>query len=78
MVSVHAMTRTRSDHTPLIIDYGKHAHLGNKALFSFELSWLRWPDLFDLVRREWESTHGGNTPIERWQQKIRHLRGLRT
>jgi hypothetical protein len=41
LVSVRALTRMGSDHTPLFIDSGEQAHLGNKAQFSFELSWLR-------------------------------------
>ena len=71
---VHAMTRSGSDHTPLIIDSGKHAHLGNKAMFSFELSWLRKEGFYDLITREWNSVTTGSSPIERWQNKIRHLR----
>jgi hypothetical protein len=38
LVSVRAMTRTGSDHTPLFIDSGDPAHIGNKNHFSFELS----------------------------------------
>jgi endonuclease/exonuclease/phosphatase family metal-dependent hydrolase len=38
--SVHALTRSGSDHTPLLLDQGEQAHLGNKVDFSFELSWL--------------------------------------
>ena len=71
---VHAMTRSGSDHTFLIIDSGKHAHLGNKAIFSFELSWLRKEGFYDLITREWNSVTTGSSPIERWQNKIRHLR----
>jgi endonuclease/exonuclease/phosphatase family metal-dependent hydrolase len=41
LVTVRALTRTGSDHTPLLIDLGEQAHTGNKALFSFELSWFR-------------------------------------
>ena len=63
-----------SNHTPLIIDSGIQAHLGNKSHFSFELSWLRQDGFFEMVAREWLSTLGGNTPIERWQAKIQHLR----
>ena len=33
LVKVHALTRTGSDHTPLLIDFGEQAHLGNKSLF---------------------------------------------
>ena len=41
LATVQALTRTGSDHTPLLIDAGIQAHLGNVARFSFELSWLR-------------------------------------
>ena len=41
LVSVRALSRSGSDHTPLFIDSGDQAHLGNKKRFSFELSWLR-------------------------------------
>src|ERR1041385_3570271 len=27
-----------------------------------------------MIKREWESSVGGKTPIHRWQNKIRHLR----
>jgi endonuclease/exonuclease/phosphatase family metal-dependent hydrolase len=40
LVSVRALTRTGSDHTPLLIDSGEQAHMGNKSIFSFELSWF--------------------------------------
>ena len=74
LVTVHALTRTGSDHTPLIIDSGNQAHLGNKSHFSFELSWLKQAEFFEMVAREWRSTLGGSTPIEHSQAKIRHLR----
>jgi hypothetical protein len=74
LVSVRALSRSGSDHTPLLIDSGEHAHLGNKALFSFELSWLREDGFHDLVKREWNASVSGNNPIEIWQNKIRHLR----
>jgi hypothetical protein len=51
-MSVHAMTRTGSDHTPLFIDSGGPAHLGNKSHFSFELSWMRQEGFYDLVVTE--------------------------
>jgi endonuclease/exonuclease/phosphatase family metal-dependent hydrolase len=38
LVTVRALTRTGSDHTPLLIDSGEAAHVGNKTTFSFELS----------------------------------------
>lgn len=74
LVSVRALTRSGSDHTPLFIDSGDQAHLGNRAQFSFELSWLREEGFYDIIAAEWASVNSGRTPIERWQNKIRHLR----
>jgi endonuclease/exonuclease/phosphatase family metal-dependent hydrolase len=37
LVSVRALTRSGSDHTPLILDSGDQAFIGNKSNFSFEL-----------------------------------------
>jgi endonuclease/exonuclease/phosphatase family metal-dependent hydrolase len=41
LASVQALTRSGSDHTPLLLDTSEHAHMGNKSSFSFELSWLK-------------------------------------
>jgi hypothetical protein len=65
--------RTCSDHTPLLVDSGEQAHLGNKALFSFELSWFHQDGFNDMVKREWLSTPSGGNPMETWQNKIRYL-----
>ena len=74
LVTVQALTRTGSDHTPLLIDFGEQAHLGNKSRFSFELSWLRRNDFCEIVTREWTSYVAVGSPVEIWQAKIRHLR----
>jgi hypothetical protein len=73
LVSVRALTRAGSDHTPLLIDSGDHAHIGNNARFSFELSWFEQEVFYDLVKREWVAVSAGKTPIITWQNKIRHL-----
>ena len=73
LVSVRALTRAGSDHNPLLIDSGESAHLGNRSLFSFELSWLRQDGFYDMVRHEWMSISVGASSVERWQNKIRHL-----
>ena len=74
LVTVHALTRMGSDHTPLIIDSSEQAHMGNKSHFSFKLSWMRQDGFYDMVCREWLSINSGSSPMERWQNKIRHLR----
>lgn len=40
LVMVRAIQRGLFDHTPLIVDSGDAVHLGNKNIFSFELSWF--------------------------------------
>ena len=40
LVSVHTMQRAVSDHMPLLVDSAEATHMGNKNIFSFELSWL--------------------------------------
>jgi hypothetical protein len=74
LVSVRALTRCGSDHTPLLIDSGHQAHLGNYSKFTFELSWLREEGFFDMIKKEWNSTAEVESPMQRWQNKIRHLR----
>ena len=74
LVSVVALTRAGSDHTPLILDSGEQAHLGNKSKFSFELAWFRLEGFIDMVKKEWLSISNGKSSMERWQNKIRHLR----
>ena len=74
LVTVQALTRVGSDHTPLFVDSGDHAHIGNIARFSFELAWLRMEGFYEMVAAEWSAPAKGNSPIEVWQNKIRHLR----
>jgi hypothetical protein len=71
---VRALSRTGSDHTPLLINSGEQAHLGNKHSFSFELSWLSEDGFTEMIEREWSAVVKGNNPTEIWQNKIRHLR----
>ena len=68
------MTRSGSDHTPLLLDSGNHAHLRNKPHFSFELSWFSQDGFIEMVAAEWRSVCEGNTLMDKWLNKIRHLR----
>jgi hypothetical protein len=49
---IRALTHTGSVHTPFLIDSGEQAHLVNKSIFSFELSWLRQDGFSELVKNE--------------------------
>jgi hypothetical protein len=73
-VTVRALTRADSDHTPILIDSGMKAHLGNQSEFSFELHWLRKEVFFDMIVKEWKSVVGGDSPMEVWWNKLRHFR----
>jgi hypothetical protein len=55
-------------------DSGIKAHNGNQPRFSFELFWFRQEGFYEMVVKEWNSINTGRNPIERWQNKIRHLR----
>ena len=55
---------------------GRQTHVGNKNIFSFELAWFEREGFLDLIAREWTKDSGGRTPIERWQNQIRHLRSF--
>jgi endonuclease/exonuclease/phosphatase family metal-dependent hydrolase len=70
LLSVHALTRSGSDHTSLLVDFGSPAHSGKNSTFSFETSWLRQDDFIDMVKNEWHSILNEQTPIETWQKKI--------
>jgi hypothetical protein len=58
----------------LLINSGEQAHLGNKNLFSFALSWLREEGFAKMIKREQNSFAKGSNPIEVWQNNIYHLR----
>jgi hypothetical protein len=74
LLSVQALTRSGSDHTPLLLDFGSPAHGGKNSTFSFEISWLKQEGFIDMVKNEWLSILNDPSPIETWQKKIRHLR----
>ena len=68
------MTRELSDHTPLLLTAGQQHFRGNSKEFRFELGWLLRDDFFDIVAPVWQSENRGNTPMARWQNKIRRTR----
>jgi hypothetical protein len=61
---VQALTRSGSDHTPLLLDFGSPAHGGKNSMFSFEISWLKHEGFIDMVKNEWFSILNEPTPIE--------------
>lgn len=79
MVSVHALDRGVSDHTPLFLDIGEAAFAGNLKQFKMELSWFLRDDFHDRVVEIWNKPFKGRNAVQRWNNKMsalrRHLRG---
>jgi hypothetical protein len=69
LVTSRALSHSGSDHLPLLIDSGHHAHLGNKAKFSFELSWFHHEGFYEMVAAEWAVVPPRRTPIHTWHEK---------
>lgn len=79
MVSVHALEQGVSDHTPLLLDTGSAAFIGNHKQFKLELSWLTRDDFHDRVVEIWNKPVKGRNSVQRWNNKMsalrKHLRG---
>jgi hypothetical protein len=75
MVSVRALEPIDklSDHAPIILTIGTPKPLCRRP-FKFELGWLQWEDFQDMVKNVWERPVAGNTPILRWNNKMRVMR----
>jgi len=74
LVTVDALNREISDHTPLLLSTGDKVSRINQPEFKFELSWLLKKDFVQAVARVWKSVDYGDTPMKKWQNKIRRLR----
>ena len=79
LVSLQALDRGVSDHTPLLLDTGTPAFKGNGKQFKLELSWFTHEDFNDRVIEIWNRPVKGRNSVQRWNNKCRalrrHLRG---
>ena len=79
LVTVHALDRGVSDHTPLLLDTGNPAFTGTAKKFKMELSWFSRKDFYDTVAQIWSKPVHGQNSVQRWNKKMaalrRHLRG---
>ena len=48
--------------------------LNARHRFKFELGWLLRDGFDDMVKRVWSAPVSGNSPVRRWNAKIRNLR----
>ena len=75
LMSVRALERIEglSDHAPILLTTGV-PRPPCKPGFKFELGWLHCEGFHDMVKRIWDLPVAGDTPIQRWNNKIRALR----
>ena len=57
-----------------LLNTGSSPHQNKQPTFKFERGWLIRDGFFDMVAKLWQSETRGNTALEKWQNKIRHLR----
>jgi hypothetical protein len=73
LVTINALRRTISDHTPLLLNTGMSSQ-HTSHMFKFELRWLLKDGFYDMVIEIWQKERKGSSPLEIWQNKIRSLR----
>jgi hypothetical protein len=73
-VMIQALTREILGHSPILIDSGQPPKQNKANMFKFELSYLLKEDFYELVTEVWHKENRGSSSLEKWQNKIRHLR----
>jgi hypothetical protein len=73
-VSVQALAREISDHSPLLLSSEQPSKPNNANMFKFELSWLLKEGFYEMVAQVCQRENRGTTRLEKWQNKIRNLR----
>jgi hypothetical protein len=72
--SVVALKLDISDHTPLLLNSEEATSCPCNQRFKFELGWLLRDGFHDMFHDIWTNEVSGQTPMEKWQNKIRRLR----
>ena len=79
MVTVHALDRGVSDHTPLLLETGDPSYSGHPKQFKLEFSWLSHEDFRERVTEIWNKPVSGQNSVQHWNRKLgalrKHLRG---
>jgi hypothetical protein len=71
---VDALSREISDHTPLLFSTEEKPKARTQPPFRFELDWLLKDGFFEMVSDVWNEEKRGETPMQKWQNKIKRLR----
>ena len=64
MVTVHALDRGVSDHTPLLLETGDSFYMGHAKQFKLELSWLSLEDFRERVIEIWNKLVSGQNSVQ--------------
>jgi hypothetical protein len=74
MVSVRSLKRIErlSNHDPILLTTGIPKPMCKRP-FKFELGWLQHEGFHDMVKNVWDIPDSGNTPILRWNNKMRAM-----
>ena len=79
MVTVHALDRGVSDHTPLLLETGDPSFTGHAKQFKMEISWLSHEGFKERVTEIWNKPVSGQNSVQCWNRKLgalrKHLRG---
>jgi hypothetical protein len=68
LVQVSALTRYKSDHTPLRLDTGDRVQ--RSCQFKMELCWLAREDIHNVVDPIWALPSGERNAIEEWNWRL--------
>ena len=74
IVTVNALERSLSDHTPLLLNTRAASFRGSQPLFKFELGRLCREGFRELVTDVWKKERSGHSTLQIWQCKVRSLR----
>jgi hypothetical protein len=73
MTGVNILSRSVSDHSPLLIQFGVKNQIGEQV-FRFEKWWLEVDGIVEVVAKAWETYCPTTDPMKVWQFKVRLLR----
>jgi hypothetical protein len=74
LVSVRALDRGVSEHTPLLLNMGDATFKGNSRQFKIELSWFTHDDFYTRVAEIRHKPVRGSNSVQRWNRKMSDLR----
>jgi hypothetical protein len=74
LVSVRVLPRIEvlSDHAPILLTIGMPLPQRRRT-FKFKLGWLNRDGFSDMVKFIWDKSVAWNTPIQRWNNKLRSM-----